>query len=86
MRVNVYSQELTNELEIVETESNTGITYFGIRFILHSSEHLHHTDDDDDRSAITFWLPSNPDRALDFANVLYEASVKITREIYAGKH
>lgn len=33
---------------------------------LHSSERLHDTPDDDDRSAITFWLPKSRDnrRAL----------------------
>lgn len=71
MRLNVYSQELILDdtdraLEIVTQESDTGVTYSGVRMFLHSSDKLHDTDDDDDRSAITFWLPksANNRRAL----------------------
>ena len=59
MRINVYSQELTNEVQIEEKESNTGLVYTGVRLILHSSELLHHPPKDDDRSGITFWLPKS---------------------------
>lgn len=58
MRVHIYSQELTDEVTVVETEADTGITYYGIRFWQHSSERLHHTHEDDDRSAVTFWVPN----------------------------
>lgn len=57
MRINVYSQELTNEVILINKTSNTGIIYNGIQFIMHSSERLHHPPKDDDRSAVTFWLP-----------------------------
>lgn len=58
MRINVYSQELTQEVEVVSKKAqDTGITYHGIRLYLHSPDLLHHTKDDDDRSAITFWIP-----------------------------
>lgn len=57
MRVNIYEEELTNTVEIVETTaSNTGITYYGVRVYLKSAPELHHTEVDDDRSAVTFWL------------------------------
>ena len=59
MRINVYSQELTKEIELVSKEADTGITYYGVRIYLASPDVLHHTVDDDDRSAITFWLPNN---------------------------
>lgn len=62
MRINVYSQELTSEDSTVEKESNTGIVYPGVRLMLQSASTLHHSQDDDDRSAITFWLPGNPER------------------------
>lgn len=62
MRVNVYSQELTDEVVLVEKPSNTGVTYHAAQLILHSSERLHHPPADDDRSAITFWMPKSPDR------------------------
>lgn len=59
MRINVYSQELTKELEVVAKTADTGITYYGMRIYLASPDVLHHTPEDDDRSAITFWLPNN---------------------------
>lgn len=58
MRINVYSQELTKECEIVSKVADTGIAYYGVRMYLASPDLLHHTADDDDRSAITFWVPN----------------------------
>lgn len=57
MRINVYSQELTEEVVEVSKVSNTGIEYKAVQFVLHSSPMLHHPPMDDDRSAVTFWLP-----------------------------
>lgn len=58
MRINVYSQELTKEVSLIETVAkDTGRTYYGIRLHLASPDILHHTAEDDDRSAITFWIP-----------------------------
>lgn len=62
MRVNVYSQEQTDEVLVVEKRSNTGVTYHAAQMVLHSSEKLHHPPMDDDRSAITFWLPKSQER------------------------
>lgn len=62
MRVNVYSQELTDEVHLVAKESNTGLTYHAAMLMLHSSDRLHHPPADDDRSAVTFWLPKSPER------------------------
>ena len=62
MRVNVYSQELTDEVGVVETTSNTGLVYTAVQLMLHSSPLLHHPPKDDDRSAVTFWLPRSPAR------------------------
>jgi hypothetical protein len=59
MRINVYSQELTKEVQLISKEADTGITYYGVRIYLASPDILHHTSEDDDRSAITFWLPNN---------------------------
>jgi hypothetical protein len=58
MRINVYSQELTKEVELVSTTADTGVTYYGVRMYLASPDILHHTEGDDDRSAITFWIPN----------------------------
>jgi hypothetical protein len=62
MRINVYSQELTDEVNVVEKVSNTGLTYSAVQLMLHSSPLLHHPPADDDRSAVTFWLPKSEAR------------------------
>jgi hypothetical protein len=58
MRVHIYTQELTKEVQLVSKKADTGITYYGVRMILASSEMLHHTPEDDDRSALTIWIPN----------------------------
>lgn len=70
MRINVYSQELTNEVGTLSKESNTGLVYSAVQLMLHSSPLLHHPPKDDDRSAVTFWLPKSLQRRRDFANTL----------------
>lgn len=72
MRVNVYSQELTDEVLLVAKESNTGVVYHAAQLILHSSEKLHHPPEDDDRSAITFWLPKSQSRREQMAAAFEE--------------
>jgi hypothetical protein len=73
MRINVYSQELTKDVELVEATADTGITYYGVRIFLASPDVLHHTPEDDDRSAITFWLPNAQNYSKDeFGDLLYE--------------
>lgn len=67
MRINVYSQELTDEVIHVEKESNTGVVYHAAQLVLHSSERLHHPPEDDDRSAVTFWLPKSQHRREEMA-------------------
>lgn len=62
MRINVYSQELTDEINMVEKVSNTGLTYSAVQLMLHSSPMLHHPPADDDRSAVTIWLPKSQQR------------------------
>ena len=62
MRINVYSQELTGEVISFEKKSNTGVSYSAVQLILHSSPMLHHPPMDDDRSAVTFWLPKSKER------------------------
>jgi hypothetical protein len=72
MRINVYSQELTSEVIRVEKSSNTGVTYHAAQLVLHSSEKLHHPPMDDDRSAITFWLPKSSHRREEMAKAFEE--------------
>lgn len=71
MRINVYSQELTKEVQLVsKVADDTGIMYHGIRIYLASPSVLHDTAQDDDRSAITFWIPQAESfTQADLANV-----------------
>lgn len=57
MRINVYAEELTEEVKIVEKKIEDGRTFFAVRLFLKSANELHFTPTDDDRSAITFWVP-----------------------------
>ncbi len=70
MRINVYSQELTNEAHLIAKESNTGVTYHAVQLMLHSSPMLHHPPQDDDRSAVTLWLPKSQARREELAKTL----------------
>lgn len=70
MRINVYSQELTTEVNVIEKVSNTGLTYSAVQLMLHSSPMLHHPPQDDDRSAVTLWLPKSAQRREELANTL----------------
>lgn len=79
MRINVYSQELTNEVATVEKRSNTGLTYSAVQLMLHSSERLHHPPQDDDRSAVTLWLPRSAERREELARTL-ERMAQLVRE------
>jgi hypothetical protein len=74
MRINVYSQELTDEVNRLEKMSNTGIVYSAVQFMLHSSPMLHHPPQDDDRSAVTFWLPRSRERRETLARVFEHAA------------
>lgn len=78
MRVNIYSQELTSEVLPVEKTSNTGVTYHAAQLVLHSSPMLHHPPLDDDRSAITFWLPRSTVRREEMAQA-FEKIARIFR-------
>jgi hypothetical protein len=77
MRINVYSQELTSEVQVEEKVSNTGLTYTAVRLMLHSSDKLHHPPHDDDRSGISFWLPKSDHRRAELAASFREMAVLI---------
>lgn len=79
MRLNVYSQELTSEVQTEAKESNTGLVYSAVRLMLHSSDRLHHPPQDDDRSAITFWLPRSKHRREELA-ITFERMAHAVRQ------
>jgi hypothetical protein len=81
MRINVYSQEITKELKVIsKTAQDTGITYYGVRMYLASPDILHHTEEDDDRSAITFWIPNAKSFSKEDLAVLFERMACKVRE------
>jgi hypothetical protein len=61
MRVNVYEEELTDDLTIVTAEPEPGKRFLGVRFYLKSSPALHNVATDDDRSAVTLWFGARQD-------------------------
>lgn len=79
MRINVYSQELTEEAHLIGKESNTGLVYHAVQLVLHSSPMLHHPPEDDDRSAVTIWLPRSKARREALAKTL-ERMATIVRD------
>lgn len=81
MRVNVYSQELTDEVVEVKKASNTGIEYKAVQFVLHSSPMLHHPPADDDRSAVTFWLPQSRRGLHDLLKAFAKAVSIVNKEL-----
>ena len=83
MRINVYSQELTDEVIVVDKLSDTGIVYRAAQLVLHSSARLHRPPEDDDRSAVTFWLPRSPERREAMAKA-FEKVAEVFRTAPAG--
>ena len=55
MRVQVYEEELGEGVDLIEETSRDGKKFYGLRVWLKSAFELHHTTEDDDRSAVTFW-------------------------------
>ena len=89
MRVNVYAEEMTNQIEIIEKTTKDG-SFTGIRFYLHLPTTLNingeahqlkgpfmHHPGDDDSSAVTFWgkrdLREQLTRAIDALDAHYAA-------------
>lgn len=79
MRINIYSQEITDEVCSFAKPSNTGVVYSAVQFVLHSSPLLHHPPADDDRSAVTFWLPRTTARREALARA-FERAAALVRE------
>lgn len=82
MRVNIYGEELTSEIEIIKKKEGDR-TFVGIRFYLKSHPALHHTEDDNDQSAVTFWVPWTKEKGnnFDLLASIFEDAVS-----YLGEH
>jgi hypothetical protein len=69
MRVQIYDEEVTGDIEVIVKENVLGedgkpTTFFGLRLYLESSDKLHQTEFDDDRSAVTFWYKEEDNRKI----------------------
>lgn len=84
MRINVYSQELTNEIQTLSKKADTGIQYPAVRLFLLSPDQLHHSATDDDRSAITFWLPKSAHRRENLAKTFELMAAAVRRASVGG--
>lgn len=75
MRINVYAEELTNNVEVVwkdAVQPNGNLQrFYGFRIYLKSAPDLHNSPQDDDRSAITFWVPWTKSDGFNF-ELLFE--------------
>lgn len=80
MRVNVYAEEMTQRVEIVEKHTMEG-TFTGVRFYLElpatvkGQQHrgpFIHREGDDDSSAVTFWGKRELRKALKKALALLD--------------
>lgn len=56
MRINIYAEEITPEADVVRKTVNQE-QFYGVRLFLKSPKELHYGTSDDDRSAITLWVP-----------------------------
>lgn len=89
MRINVYAEELTSETELITKQvipnaQTEPVTFYGIRFYLKSPAALHHSETDDDRSAITLWAPWTKAKGNDFVillNLLFKLRVDLDAAI-----
>jgi len=91
VRMNIYAEELTEDVEIVEKTADTGAKFIGVRLYLKSPSELHHTDKDDDRSAITLWVKSSkegfkPGDAEFLYKLLMVAGGKLSEKAYDLTH
>lgn len=65
-RINVYEEEITHNISVIERTASNGKPYWGLRMHLNSPSSL----GGDDISAVTFWFGS-PAALNDFRAALY---------------
>jgi hypothetical protein len=86
VRINVYQEEMTGEVQLVTKrdvvgDDGTPVTFYGVRIFLKGPPELHVTEFDDDRPAITFWVGDTAG-----AVQLAETSVELRRGAAAVWH
>ena len=86
MRINVYAEEITNRVEIIEKKTKDG-KFTGLRIYLelpvtHKGENISgpfmHHPGDDDSSAVTFWGKKH-------MIPLLEKALKMLKQHYTGR-
>jgi len=81
MRVNIYNEELTDEVHVVHAEAN-GQKFVGIRFILKTHEDMLQPNHGND-SAITVWV--KVDKIDKLQGIIDEAYTLLDNEAYLAK-
>ena len=87
MRLNVYSEEMTDDMELIVKEGVIGAdgdltTFYGLRLFMESSDKMHRTPHDDDRSAVTFWIHGTTDDASALIDRLERAALLIQEAMF----
>lgn len=72
MRVNVYHEELTGNVECLKRTAKTGAEYYGLHIYLLSPKELHDRPGDDDRTAVILWK-ENKQELLELLSKAIEA-------------
>lgn len=80
MRINVYSQELTREVKLVSKSDERGTVHWGVRIYFDGSPRLHNRPDDDDRSAITYWIPNHDTSVGDALAAVFFQAAKLVHQ------
>ncbi len=87
-RVNIYAEELLTETELVikrVSDKKFGDRqFYGLRIYLASPDVLHHSPEDDDRSAITFFVPWTKETGHQF-HVVEEALNGLRSQLYKAR-
>ena len=76
MRVQIYQEEMLGQsVELLRQRSRNGEDFYGLRFWLETGPKLaaHSTPEDDDRSAVTFWVRN----VSDLDNILAAARLAV---------
>ena len=84
MRINVYNEEMLYEWQHLERTADTGVKFDGIRMFLKSPEALHHKENDDDRSAIT-WFWHDAITGIKLADTLESMAITIRDSLKVGR-
>jgi hypothetical protein len=84
-----WAEEITEEVTLVEktvTDDEFGTrTFYGIRVFLASPDVLHHSEADDDRSAITFWVPEGHSGRAIVGQMLSNMQRELSKVVLVGR-